>query len=80
LHFKEFADDIKKLVKLKAFVINENEGSSNNVESWMPEYSGGSKRLDLHSFDGDNPFSWVYKANQFFFLFFIIKPLNLKEC
>lgn len=23
-------------------------------------------RLDLHSFDGDNPASWVYKANNFF--------------
>jgi hypothetical protein len=23
-------------------------------------------RLDLHSFDGENPGSWVYKANNFF--------------
>lgn len=73
MHFKEFVDDIKKLVKFKASVINENDGSSDNVESWIPEYSRGSKsvqpcqiRLGLRSFDGDNPFSWVYKANQFF--------------
>jgi len=23
-------------------------------------------RLDLHSFDGENPSNWIYKANQFF--------------
>jgi hypothetical protein len=36
LQFKEFADAIKKLVKFKFPVINENEGSRDNVESWIP--------------------------------------------
>lgn len=44
------------------------------MESWIPEFSGGGSRnsqpqtmrVDLPSFDGDNPSNWVYKAIRYF--------------
>jgi hypothetical protein len=73
LQFKDFAEDMKKLVKFKSLILD-NDFSRDNVESWVPESSGGGgrnpqprqMRLDLHRFDGENPSNWIYKANQFF--------------
>jgi hypothetical protein len=61
LQFRDFAEDIKKLVKFKNPAVNENEFSRENMESWALEYSGGggrnfqSRQLRLD-----------YKADQFF--------------
>jgi hypothetical protein len=63
---------MKKLVKFKSPILD-NDFSKDNVESWVPESSGGGgrssqprqMRVDIPSFDGENPSNWVSKAIQY---------------
>jgi len=74
LQFRAFTEEIKKMVKFKSPVVHDNEMSRNNDDSYIHDGSGsGSRnaqprqlRLDLPTFDGDDPSNWVYKANQYF--------------
>ncbi|XP_062173762.1 uncharacterized protein LOC133879249 [Alnus glutinosa] len=74
LQFRAFVEEIKKMVKFKSPVVHDNEMSRNNDDLYNHDSSGsGSRnaqpcqlRLDLPTFDGEDPSNWVYKANQYF--------------